>query len=92
MASYKDSVIEHASSLTASGCSSRKPGLLLTLPRLDSPERGHDRAGLVRSRQRTPVSSPVESGEHTRGRPPALPDRQPDRARGHAGKCCFFGI
>jgi len=39
MASYKDSVFELASSLT--GCSSREPGLLPALPRLDTPERGH---------------------------------------------------
>jgi len=38
MASYKDSVFELASSLT--GCSSREPGLLPALPRLDTPERG----------------------------------------------------
>lgn len=66
MASYKDSVIEHTSNLTASGCSSRKPGLLPTLPRLDSPERGHDRAGLELSKYKERQSRHRWSLENTR--------------------------
>ena len=60
MASYKDSVFELASSLT--GCSSREPGLLPALPRLDTPERGQ--RGLEPSKNAT-VSSNRWSLENT---------------------------
>ena len=64
-AGYKDSVFELASSLT--GCSSREPGLLPALPRLDTPERGQrglepsKNASLVR-RHRWSLENTLEDG------------------------------
>ena len=63
MASYKDSVFELASSLT--GCSSREPGLLTALPRLDTPERGQRGLEPSKNASLNSLVEPVESGEHT---------------------------